>query len=114
MDNEEARIFSINGERRGLLKKNPDDIRCYHSRKVFVDEKNRTVECAECGALLDPFNYLLKLANKNETAWNMKARWEKEAEEAAERLSDLERKERNTKQRLKRAREKLNGISSDE
>jgi len=34
---------------------------CFH-RRAELDETNRTLECAECGAILDPFQFCLTMA----------------------------------------------------
>lgn len=57
--------------------KNPDlhrafDIKrkkgyCLH-KSIIVDEHERMVECASCGAKIDPFDFLLHTAN-NENYW---------------------------------------------
>lgn len=38
---------------------------CQHSN-IEVDEYSETVECADCGAELSPFNVLLRLAKKQD------------------------------------------------
>ena len=44
---------------RSILKK--ETPLCFH-RRAEIDEKTRTLECAECGAILDPFQFCLTMA----------------------------------------------------
>jgi hypothetical protein len=37
---------------------------------ILVDEKNRYVQCQDCGAMLDPFDLLLSAAKKGQHVWD--------------------------------------------
>jgi len=41
---------------------------CNHTA-VMVDEKTRTIECSNCGIILDPFEYLKETCYQEESAF---------------------------------------------
>jgi len=48
---------------------NTEQKSCYHYG-VEVDEETRTVNCAKCGIVMDPFDYLKTTCYRNESAFN--------------------------------------------
>lgn len=112
MSEEKATIISIEDAKKGLtVKQDPDKYKCQHKKSVIVDEKEREVYCEDCGKQFDAFEYMLRIARGNDSAWDTRAKLEKEARELAEKVEELKRQERNTKARLKRAQEKLKNMS---
>lgn len=69
---------------------------------MYTDEKFRVLECERCGAIIDPFDYLMKIARDNDMYWNMKQEYRKQATELAAKVEELKREERNLKARIKR------------
>ncbi len=94
-------------ERKGLQQKQKARKPYCPHNSTMLDPHTRSVECKNCGSIIDPFDYLLKIARNNDMYWNMRKEYEQEATEARKRLDDLLRRERNTKNRLQRAEEKL-------
>ncbi|EAN7518022.1 hypothetical protein F1H35_23990 [Salmonella enterica] len=77
-------------------------IYCHHD-SVWVDEKERTLRCRRCDALVDPFNYILHLCDtENRYVENVKylRREEKQRRQNIENLIQIER---NAKSRIRRA-----------
>ena len=76
---------------------------CHHSL-VRVNEKDREVRCRACGAVVDPFDWMLSVARKEtQLADNVKAlrQEEKERRQNIEKLIQIER---NAKARIRRAK----------
>ncbi len=82
----------------------PDKAFCRHQR-VELDEKNRTIECGDCGTLLEPFDWALRWADKLSRENQQVIQMRKERASLLKSLEVLRLEERNTKARLKRARE---------
>ncbi|EMB3200944.1 hypothetical protein U8296_004551 [Salmonella enterica] len=77
-------------------------IYCHHD-SVWVNEKERTLRCRRCDALVDPFNYILHLCDtENRYVENVKylRREEKQRRQNIENLIQIER---NAKSRIRRA-----------
>lgn len=102
-------IISIKDVQKGLsVKDKPKNRkRCWHEEKVLIDEHFRILECENCGAKINAFDYLVSIARRNDMMWDKRKEYEKEAIESAKRLEDLKRKERNARSRLKRLENKL-------
>ncbi|MEI7375657.1 hypothetical protein [Dickeya chrysanthemi] len=88
----------------------PEGRTCRHER-VVVSEHERSVKCRLCGAVLDPFDYLLSLAKK-ETRLD----WELtglrcEIRSHREGLEKLKREEANCKARIRTASARLDEIN---
>lgn len=75
--------------------------RCRHMATV-VDEVERTVGCATCGAPLDPIQVLLEYARK-ERHWRG---WDAELNRTLERIAELKDEERKVKSRTASASRK--------
>lgn len=75
---------------------------CRHSA-IQVNEKERAVRCRNCGAVVDPFEWMLSVA-KQETqlADNVKALRREEAQRR-QNIEKLIQIERNAKSRIRRA-----------
>lgn len=71
------KIISIKeAERKGLSVK-PKTYKpyCPHN-STSVDPQTRSVECKNCGKIIDPFDYLLSIANDNDRYWTMRKEYE--------------------------------------
>ena len=77
---------------------------CDHGR-ITLDEHNRLVSCAECGATLDPFQYLLKQADVLQRAWTNYRIAAKKVEDLSTSISNLLAEEKRIKGRVRRAKE---------
>jgi len=84
---------------------------CPHTQSS-VDRYQRIVECVKCGALLDPFDVVLDLAQEEDRYTTSIQRLRKENERLDKDIQELKRQERNAKARLRRLRTK-EGKSSD-
>ncbi|WP_019209125.1 hypothetical protein [Yersinia massiliensis] len=77
-------------------------IRCQHE-SVLVNEKERTLRCRRCDALVEPFNYILHLCEyENRYVENVKylRREEKQRRQNIEKLIQIEK---NAKARIRKA-----------
>lgn len=60
---------------------------CKH-HVILVDEKTRMLECEDCGAMIEPFDYMLRLAQQEENIFSERTMLKYEVQEL--------RKERDT------------------
>lgn len=81
---------------------------CVRHIGYSVNEQARTVKCRRCGALVDPFDALMLVANREtQLADNVEA-LRLEERERRQRIDKLNTIERNAKARIKRAEKKKN------
>lgn len=82
-----------------LPKKSKVFCRCI---QVFVDEHTRALECQSCGKIIDPFDYMMGIANKHQRAlWSTEILRDEEAKLQKE-VDELKRQKRNLKSQVKR------------
>ena len=81
---------------------------CSHDA-VVLDVHTRTVNCAntKCGAVLDPFNFLVNNAATIERAWSSHREAMRQANEVAERVTLLKKEEQRLRSMVKRLQEKV-------
>ena len=82
---------------------------CAHEA-VTLNEHDRVVNCARCGATLDPFNFLLTNARTIQMAWSNHKEATRKVGELNERISLLAREEKRLRGQVKRLREKAGGV----
>jgi hypothetical protein len=84
---------------------------CSHDA-VTLDAHLRTVQCADpkCGAVLDPFNFLLSNAQTIRRAWDAHAQAMRQANEVIERVTVLKREEQRLRAMVKRLQEKSGAV----
>ena len=75
---------------------------CSHQR-MSVNTNARKLTCDGCGAELDPYKALAAIAHNSENV----RQWSDAATLAAKRLKEIERRERNTRARLKNLGEEV-------
>lgn len=75
---------------------------CRHNSRL-IDDEHRTVECASCGALLDAFAELSRVAHDHVRIFGNHARIQQETKTAEKRLLELARIEANARSRARRA-----------
>ena len=71
---------------------------CKHQH-VYLDQKTRLCECRECGATIDPFDFLWSWAMGTEKIENTRKRLEAESERLTKHVKELKKEERNAKAR---------------
>lgn len=57
----QAKIF-----RWPIQRKTVTDPLCLHDSGIFYAENRRTIECKNCGAILDPFDWIVRQARKDD------------------------------------------------
>lgn len=84
---------------------------CRHDA-VVLDDHNRTIQCADpkCGAVLDPFTFLLAQAHTISNAWDAHRRAMREANDVAARVTVLKREEQRLRAMVKRLQEKTGSV----
>ncbi|EMH4161637.1 hypothetical protein RJ498_000853 [Pluralibacter gergoviae] len=85
-----------------MQKEGAEKLYCRHD-SVLVDEKERTLRCRRCGALVEPFNYILHLCDtESRYVENVKylRREEKQRRQNIEKLIQIER---NAKARIRKS-----------
>lgn len=93
-------------------KDHANDRYCGH-HKVSLDKKRRVVLC-RCGQVIDPFDFVVKLAHGWEDEMRQLQAARKEAELLRDDIARLKRDEANTKARLRTARKALASLPPGE
>lgn len=97
-------IPSIDTEVKG--RKNRQQMQCKH-HSLVVDEEHRTVECNDCGCVVDAFDVLLARANNGESVVRQMNQLLEQRDELRKSVDGLLREEKNTKARLRSAKTDL-------
>lgn len=79
---------------------------CSHLSRIRLDEHARAVFCAECGAALDPFNFLHKSSQWITRAWSDHAHVVAEAVRRRGEVDALKKEAQRLKAQIKRMRDK--------
>lgn len=82
---------------------------CEHG-SVRLDEHDRSVQCTKCGAMLDPFNFILRQARTLQSAWDNYKYVRRELSEVTDRVTYLKKEEQRIKARLKRLQTKTDTL----
>jgi hypothetical protein len=77
---------------------------------VMIDHDTKMLECKICGYVMTPWEFIDKLTNKSDWTIDWINQLKVRKTELKNQIIDLERKERNAKARLKRAKSKLSKI----
>ena len=90
------------------MRREGDEKVCCRHYCVWVDEKERTLRCRRCDALVDPFNYILHLCDtENRYVENVKY-LRLEESQRRQNIEKLIQVEKNAKARIRRLNKKLN------
>lgn len=74
MEDDEVLRISDTELRKYFVKKRLEKVCTCKNRTILIDTENRLLECSECGAILDAFDIVESLANKDDDYWwNLKA-----------------------------------------
>ena len=90
------------GKRQPIQKKRKSDRRFCHHPKIWIREKERDIECKDCGQVLSCYEWIEGWMRGDWILEIKKEELKKECEVVAEKLKDLKRLERNAKARMKR------------
>jgi hypothetical protein len=82
---------------------------CEHAA-LRIDSHERTVACAKCGQLLDPFNFLLSNAVTLQRAWQDHAHVKREMQGMQERVTALKKEEARLRSMVKRLADKAGTV----
>lgn len=78
---------------------------CMHE-KVWVNEKERTLRCRRCEALIEPFDFLMTLCDQ-ESRYMESVKWlRREEKQRRQNIEKLIQIEKNAKSRIRRAGDK--------
>ena len=86
---------------------------CKHTQ-VTVDEDDRIINCTGCGKALDPFDWILRIANKEESIFQHAKRVDDETNIRRKAITELKRIETNYKGRIRNLKKKLNDSVVDD
>lgn len=92
-------VMTVDGKRAG------EPYFCQHPA-IRLNEHDRTVHCAKCGAALDPFNFLLHEAKTIQRAWETHKFVTTKVNELNERVTVLTKEEKRLRAQVKRLQEK--------
>lgn len=79
---------------------------CNHAR-ISLDEHKRTVDCMDCGAVLDPFSFLRDQARTLQLAWSNYRTTSAKVQEINERIETLNKELASVQGKVRRAKEKV-------
>ncbi|MDH1255062.1 hypothetical protein N5C67_20640 [Comamonas thiooxydans] len=79
---------------------------CTHD-KISLDEHSRTVKCAACDHVFDPFSFLKKEVQRLQIAWDDHKQVRQSLSELNERVDSLKKEEARLKARIKTAKAKV-------
>lgn len=82
---------------------------CEHDQ-VRVDGHRRVVCCVKCGAVLDPFDFVVHNAKTISWAWRDYRTARRQLAELATRVDDLKREEKRLKALVKRLRDRAGEV----
>lgn len=77
---------------------------CYHERKVLFED-SRTLECSQCGTVLDPIDELMRLSRGRQNIAFENDRLRREIAHRRLQLADLKKQIANLKAQARRAGE---------
>jgi hypothetical protein len=86
---------------------------CRHEA-VLIDVHTRSIRCAEvkCGAVLDPFDFLVSNARTVSSAWSNYHEMQRRVSELAERVHELKKEEQRLRAMVKRLQDKTGAVMS--
>ncbi|RFP32463.1 hypothetical protein [Duganella sp. BJB476] len=79
---------------------------CQHGG-LRIDPHERSIACAECGQVLDPFDYLLTNAATINRAWQDHGYVKREISDIQDRITELKKEEKRLKAQIKRSADKI-------
>ena len=84
---------------------------CSHD-SIVIDTHTRSIRCATvaCGAVLDPFSYLLTNANTVQRAWSDFREVNRRVSEVTARVDALKKEEQRLRAMVKRLQEKTGSV----
>ncbi|WP_312269903.1 hypothetical protein [Pseudescherichia sp.] len=78
---------------------------CKHD-KVWVNEKDRTLRCRRCEALIEPFDFLMTLCDQESRYWESVKYLRREEKQRRQNIEKLIQIEKNAKTRIRRTGDK--------
>lgn len=87
-------------------KKKKDFNLCIHTR-VLADEHNKVIECASCQFIMTPWEYVLRLATREDNIFNNLKYAKMECKNLNEQSTELKKNVKNLKSQLKRVVDKI-------
>lgn len=82
---------------------------CNHE-KISLDEHSRTVRCAKCNKVFDPFDFLKNEVRRLQDAWERHRQVRQKLSEGLDRVEVLKKEEARLKGRIKTARAKAEPV----
>lgn len=79
---------------------------CQHGR-ITLDEHQRTVNCRDCGRVLDPFNFLSMQAGLLQRAWQHHDMAKHKLQELTDRIGALKKEHDSLLGKVRRLKEKM-------
>lgn len=82
---------------------------CAHD-KISLDEHSRTVRCAKCDKVFDPFDFLKNEVRRIQSAWDDHRQVRQKVSDGLDRVEVLKREEARIKGRIKTAKAKVEPV----
>lgn len=82
---------------------------CGHA-KITLDEHSRTVKCAGCGKVFDPFQFLQNEVERIQSAWSRHKEVRTSLSELVDRVDALKKEEARLKGRIRTAKAKVEPV----
>lgn len=82
---------------------------CTHD-KITLDEHSRTVRCAKCAKVFDPFDFLKNEVRRIQAAWEDCRQVRQKVSDGLDRVEALKKEEKRLQGRIKTARAKAEPV----
>lgn len=82
---------------------------CNHD-KISLDEHSRTVQCAKCNKVFDPFDFLKNEVRRLQVAWDDYRQVRQKVQAGLDSVDALKREEARLKGRIKTAKAKVEPV----
>ncbi len=92
-----------------LFTERPPFTVCGHE-KITLDSHNRTVKCAGCGKVFDPFHFLQNEVERIQSAWVRHKEVRTSVSELVDRVDALKKEEARLKGRIRTAKAKVEPV----
>ncbi|HCF8116797.1 TPA: hypothetical protein NIU76_005239 [Klebsiella pneumoniae] len=88
-----------------VIQREGKKVMCLHST-VWVNEKDRTLRCRKCETLIEPFDFLMTLCDKESRYMESVKYLRREEKQRRQNIEKLIQIEKNAKSRIRRAGDK--------
>lgn len=92
-----------------VVDEKPVGIYCHGHPRIRVDQHSRTVQCADCGKVIDPFDYIVSGAVSIRRGWQLLEQVQASVREKSEKVRELEKERKRLTPIVRRLAQKAEG-----